>query len=333
MNVPELLTRLQDTTPGAPLDQLAELLVEDALGRPMAELLPPSLTARALKEALEGWLASERAEPALAAALEEARRALEADGRTLTQALPRELVAGLIELVRRPHTPEPAVVRAVLEPAPVRRLLRELMLQVVLDFGRKLRAPVADSRVARGLGGLAKLAAEQAKAKTGALGTLASDFVGAVSGEVERQLERRANEFVDSALSGLLDRISDALANPTHVGNQATIRVAIVESLLGLELPVLGRQLGRADVPGGAKVARRALSRWLARAESLAALERVVGALQRRSGARPLREVLEEAGLLEPARAFGRELLRARLAPFFRSEAFARWMQALMGQD
>ena len=331
MNVPELLARLQDTSPGAALEQLAALLVEDSLNRPVEEFLPSSLTARALKEALGGWLASESVEPALAAALDKVRRTLEADRRTVTQALPRELVAGLLELVRRPHTPEEAVVRAVLEPEPVRQLLRSWMLRLVVEFGRKLGSPVTESRVARGLGDLARFAAGQARTKTGTLGSLASDLVGAVSGEVERQLERRANDFVDATLADLLDGIADALANPAHARDQATLRVAVTESLLSLEVAVLGRQLAAADVPGAVKVVRRSLSRWLAREESLATLERLASAVQRQAGARPLREVLAEVGLLEPARAFGQELLRERLGPFFRSEAFARWVHAVAG--
>ncbi|MFZ5467827.1 MAG: hypothetical protein ACOZIN_00200 [Myxococcota bacterium] len=329
-NRAELLRRLQDDSPGAPLERLCELIVEDALGRSVEELLPFPEVARIVREALSGWLASERALPALEAALSNVAEALTADRRTLAQVLPSEGIDAAAKLLARPYSPDRGVVLALLQPEPVRALVRELALNIVLDFGRRLGAPLADSRVAKGLGGLAKFAAEQAKSRTGSLGAIASGMVGAVSEEMERQLDKRAAEFVDAALSGILQRIAEELSNPSRAANQAALRVAMLEGVLGLTVEQLGHELQRLDVPGGARIVREAATKWLSREESQATLEAAVETLLGRAAKRTPGEMLDQHGLLASARAFGKEALQRRLSAFVQSPAFADWLADLL---
>ena len=325
MSSEQMLARLRDDRPGGPADRLAGLLVDDLLERPISELLPPSFLARAAKELLAAHLASDRAEPAFAAALAAYLRPALADRRTLGEAIAPELTDLLLAMVKRPFTPSREVVAALLEPEPVRKVIRGFVLQVVIDFGQRLRAPVADSRVARGLGGLARFAAGQAKAHSGALGALA----GAVSDEVERQVEKRAAEFVDSALSGILARLADDISNPANAKNHASLGTAVVEGALELKLADLARDIERSDLAGGARVVREGLSEFLARDDAQAQLEKAIVAVQRHDAARTLREVLTGFGLLDQAQALGREALGLRLGPVFRSPAFAAWLEEL----
>ncbi|MHB8879373.1 MAG: hypothetical protein ACYC8T_37235 [Myxococcaceae bacterium] len=325
MSSPHLLSRLQDDSPDGPVDRLAHLLVDEALERPVAELLPPSFLARAARELLSGWLASPKAEPALAAALETYLRPLTSDARRLGELLPEELSETFVAVLSRPFTPNRELVAALLEPEPVRKVIRGFVLQVVTDFGRRLRAPVTESRVARGLGGIARFAAEQAKAHSGAFGAIA----GAVSDEVERQVEKRATEFVDSALSGILARLADDFSNPANARSHAALRAAILESALEVRLSELVPEVHRADIPGAARIVREALTAFLARDDAQSLFERAIVEAQRHDGSRPIREVLSELGLLEAAHSLAREALRMRLAPVFRSPAFATWLEEL----
>jgi hypothetical protein len=82
--------------------------------------------------------------------------------------------------------------------------------------------------MARGLGSLAKFAGETVKARSGGLGSL----VGAVSGEVERQLEKRAVEFVDASIAGVFGQIADALSDPKRAEEAAELRMAIFDGAL-----------------------------------------------------------------------------------------------------
>ena len=279
-----------------------------------------------MRAALEGWLASDTADRELAAALEHLHRQLTQDARTVRDTVPPELSKLLVELASRRFSPDRALVLMVLDRPPVRSLARALLLNVLIDFSRKVSAPVTENRIAKGFSGLAKFAAEQAKSTGGALGGIA----GALSDEIERQVEKRARDFADSALSGIFQQLADALTDPGRATEQAEMRVAILDGVLGLPLAKLGRELSRADVPGGAALVRKALTQWLASRDATAELEGLLTRVMERHGKRPVREVLEPFGLLDTFRDLGRESLRRRLAPVVGSEPFALWLAELM---
>lgn len=326
MTPQDLLARLQDTSPNGPVDRLAALVVEHELSQPLETLLPPALLARAMKAALEGWLASETADRELASAIDHLQGRLTQDPRTVREALPPELSKGLAELAARRFSPDRALVLSVLDRPPVRALARGLLLNLLIDFSRKVSAPVTENRIAKGFSGLAKLAADQARSAGGTLGGIA----GALSEEIERQVEKRARDFVDSALSGVFQQLADALTDPSRASEQAEMRVALLDGVLSLPLSRLGRELSRADVPGGAAVVRKGLSQWLASKDTTAELEGWITRALERDGKRPVREVLGALGLLDAFQTLGRESLRARLSPVVASEPFARWLEELM---
>lgn len=326
MNAQDLLARLQDASPGGPLDGLASLVVEHELSQPLETLLPPALAARALRSALEGWLASDTADRELASALEHLQRQLAQEPRTVREAVPPELAKLLVELASRRYSPDRALVLTVLDRPPVRSLARALLLDVLIEFSRKVSAPVTENRIAKGFSGLARFAADQARSSGGALGGLA----GALSDEIERQVEKRARDFADSALSGIFQQLADALTDPGRASEQAEMRVALLDGVLGLPLEKLGRELTRADVPGGVALVRKALTQWLASGDAAAELERWLTRVMERDGKRPVREILGPLGLLDTFQKLGRESLRERLGPVVASEPFARWLEALM---
>lgn len=326
MNAPHLLTRLQDASAGGPLDRLAALIVEHELAQPLETLLPPARLVRALQMALEGWLASDSADRELTELLDHLQQRLLEDKRTVREALPPELAQGLTRLVTRPYSPDRTLVLTVLDRPPVRTLVRGLLVNVLLEFSRKLSAPVKDNRIARGLTGLAKLAADQARGSGGALGGIA----GALSDELERQVEKRARDFADSALSGLFQQAADSVCDPSRAAEQAELRVALLDGVLSLPLARLGRELTHADLPQGVSVIHESLSRWLSSQEGPAQLEQGLTRLMKKQGGRPVREVLEALGLLTTFQQLGREALRDRLQPIVVSEPFVRWLEELM---
>jgi hypothetical protein len=326
MNSPDLLARLQDASPDGPLDRLAALIVEHELSQPLATLLPPALLARATRQALEGWLASPTAEGELTTFLDQLQEGLVREPGTVRDAVPREFVQGLTELASHRYSPHRELVLGVIDRPPVRTLVRGLMLNVLIEFSRKVSAPVTDNRIAKGFTGLARFAAEQARSSGGTLGGIA----GALSDEIERQVEKRARDFIDSALSGIFQQTADALSDPHRASEHAELRVALLDGVLGLPLSRLGRELSQVDVPRGAAVARKTLTQWLASPGSQPALEEALGRVFARGGERPVRELLRALGLLDTFQQVGREALRTRLAPIVASAPFAQWLSELM---
>jgi hypothetical protein len=326
MNAQDLLARLQDASPQGPLDRLATLIVEHELSQPLETLVPPALLTRALIAALQGWLDSDSADRELTSTLELLSAHLNREPGTLRDQLPKELSKLLLDLATRHYSPDRTVVLTLLDRPPVRALARGLLLDVLIEFSRKVSAPVTENRIAKGLSGLARFATEQARGSGGTLGGLAS----ALSDELERQVEKRARDFADSALSGILQQLADALSDPGRSMEQAEMRVALLDGVLNLPLERLGHELSRLDVPGAAQVLRKALSKWLASPEGPPQLEAAIARGLKASGQRPVREVLGSLGLLESFQTHGRESVRGRLAPLAASEPFARWLEELM---
>ena len=326
MDATSLQQKLRDDSDGGPLDRLAGLVVEQALDTLLVALVPPERLVRGAKLALAGWLRSEDAVPALTRAVAEIARRAAGDRRRLAAVLPSEFRQAARELARRPMVPDRQLVLTVLDRPPVRRLVRGLLLNALLDFGHQMSAPLGG--VAQGLGGLAKYAFDTAKLYSGGIGAA----VGAVSDEMERQLQKRAAEFADAGLAGVFAQIADAVSSPQRAAEAAELRVAVWEGVLELTLVQLSRELVGADVPGAAAIVRDALARWLDSPAADATLARWAEQLLAREGGRTLREVLHELGLVEAVRQLGREALRARMGAVVASDAFAAWLAALLVQ-
>lgn len=301
------------------LTQLAALSLEVWLEQPVRHLFPPDALVATTRKALSAWLASPTALNVLGRGVELVVRELNATPKPLKDVVARDVRAAIRDVVGRPFSPDRKVVLTIIDREPMRELVRELLLDFVLEFGRKASAPVAG--VAKGLGSFAKLAGEAVKARTGTLGSL----VGAVGSEVERQMEKRSVEFVDAALSGVFAQLADAISDPKRATEAAELRVAAMDGVMELTLPQLSRELANADVPGGAEVLRKGLERWLASAASDVELERLAALLLEDAGAKKAKDALAELGLLDVVRERATEWLAARLREVVASDAFKAW--------
>lgn len=303
----------------AAVNALAALAIEVWLDAPVQTWLPETTLVPFTRQALEGWLDSPTAVQALGRVVERVVAELNASPGAVKDELARDLRAAARDVVGRPFSPDRRLVLTIIDREPTRDLVRQLLLDFVLEFGRKASAPVAG--VAKGLGTFAKLAGEAVKSRAGTLGSL----VGAVGGEVERQMEKRAVEFVDAALSGVFGQLADAISDPRRATEAAELRVAMFDGALEVTLPQLARELTNLDVPGAAEVLRGGLRRWLASAASDEELKRLAAFLLADVGSRPARDVLEELGVLGALKLHATPLLAARLRELVASERFAAW--------
>jgi hypothetical protein len=307
-----MLKRLQDDSDGGPADRLAQLMLEQLFQARVDSLLDPSVLAKGAREALSGYLDSAEAMKTLEASLEAAVTALNVQG-TVRDLMPKELREALLELAARPYSPDRQVVLKVLDRGPMRELIRALVTDTVTAFGNRVAAPAAS--VTKGLGGLARFAADTVKQRGGALGGLVN--------AVEDQVEKRSLEFADSAISRVLNEIADAVCDPKQAAEAAQLRVEALKGALELTPQQLSRELINLDVPGGAEVLRAALKRWLASDGATAAFERLAAGVKFE---KTVGELLDGIGQRPAALTLGRGLLRARLKVLFSSPAYAAWL-------
>ncbi len=301
------------------VNELAALCLEVWLDKTVQQLAPVDVVTSITRQVIDGWLDSPTAVTALSRSVDLVVNELNANHKALKDVVARDVRAAVKDVVGRPFSPDRKLVLTIIDREPTRDLVRQLLLDFVLEFGRKASAPVAG--VAKGLGTFAKMAGDAVKSRTGTLGSL----VGAVGNEVERQMEKRAVEFVDAALSGVFGQMADAVSDPRRATEAAELRVAMMDGVLELTLPQLAREIANADVPGGAEVLRGGLKRWLASAASDDELKRIAEFVGKDLGARKLRDVLDELGLLGVVKTRGAEQLALRIREVVGSEAFSTW--------
>jgi hypothetical protein len=300
---------------------LATLSVDGLLAKPVRELVDPKVVRAVGRRLLEAWVKSAGTEQLVTRVVEDLVQRLQAQPKSVRDVMPAELRKAAREIFGRPFSPDRRVVLTVIDRPPTRELVRELLLTTVLEFGRKASAPVAG--MARGLGSLAKFAGETVKARSGGLGSL----VGAVSGEVERQLEKRAVEFVDASIAGVFGQIADALSDPKRAEEAAELRMAIFDGALELTGPQLAREVMNADVAGGSTVVREGLARWVASAEADAQVEKWVSVTLERDGAKSGKDLLTELGMLDVVREVASEQLAVQIRAVTGGAAFAEWVK------
>lgn len=331
MNADKLLERLRDPEPDGPLARLADLAADALLDTRLDELVDPPVAAAGLVELLQTHLADADAHRAIEARVADFLDELEEEGGTLGERLAPELRGALEDGADLPWAPAPHHIVAFLDREPVRRLVRRLMQESLVAFASRL--PVADSRITRGLGDFGRFAREAALSRVGAFGAITAEVVGAVSGEVERQLERRAGEFADAALSGVIRRIADLLGDPALAGEQAELRRALLQGLFELEAADVAEEGRRADPARIGQVLRARLQAFVDREDAVATLEAGLRKLLGPDAARPTGDLLALWGVEELGRDLLAEFLEARLRPFVASDPFADWLRELVNED
>jgi hypothetical protein len=321
----DVLARLRDPRPDGPADRLAALIVADVLGRSIRELVDAKAAAASLAEGIRALTASDAAEANVIAALEHGARELAAHNDPIETVIPDALQSGLRALVQLPAAPKREAIMKLLDREPIKKLLRAQVIDTLIAFGKKAASPVADSSIARGIGGLSKLAFGQLASRPSPLGSIAS----AVSNEVERQMEKRATDFADTAVGGILEGLADQVSDPARAAEQAAVRLAVLEGILALTGADIAA-LGGGSIPGRVQAARKSMKAWAASATFAADIEAGLALLLARDGDRSVREILTDLAIVDVVEARARTVVRERITAIAEGDAFATWLGELL---
>ncbi len=320
-----LLEKLRDDSENGPLAALAELIVDDAFDRPLSDLVDAEQSAELLHKALSAWQQSDQAHAGIRDQWDRLVATLQSQTEPLGEALPTELRVGIDEWVAQPFAANRELLLALLDRPAFRQLVRELLVDTLVGFGKRLRTPVAGSRLGKGLSGLGR----RARSRTGGIGDLAGDLASAVSDGVERQLESRAAEFADSAISSVIRELTDYLCDDSRADEQAALRQGLLTGLWELTGAQIAGEMERSNIEAGADVLRRSLGAWLDRPESRAELDGWLSTLLAHEDHDSLRELLDSLGLLDTFYELSVEQTRKRLQELVARKTFAQWLSTL----
>lgn len=307
-------------TEPAHLSALVELVITEALERPLAELVEPSWLASALADGVRQAAASDDLEVWVRGRVENAlTRADRIDG-TLADHMPVTLLSPLETMLGRDLTPDRDLVRALLDHPSLRDLIAAILQANILEFGRKLRTFVPDGGSLPG----AKLRSR--------LAGVAKGVASAVGSEMERQLEDRVRTFVDDALGRAVDMAIERFSSPEFASEMARWRVDVLHALMRHPLDELVAE--RYKYPpetfaADATALLRALAGWKQLNEVLErGLERAIEEFGDQSAA----AFLEGSGLEKAWRPQLAELMHTRLSAVVETEAFADWVAGLVDE-
>ena len=296
--------------------RLVDRWVADLLSRSASELLPPAKVAESVRRFVLAATSSDAFHARVVFGITDELKQSEAEPGTVGDGVPPDLTALARTLTRRPYSPQRAVVLAVLDREPVRKLIRALLVDVLTEFGRRLASlasPLTGSRVGRGLGALGAIA-----------GAVGGGVVGAVSGELERQVEKRVADFADLGISRVLQRLADLACDPSLAQDQSELRGALLEGLLEVRVADMARDARKQDPEAIASLVRQALQTYAAQPQLQQDVEAYVTRILSPELAQPLGEVLTKLGLRAEVDAILRETLLPRATSF----DWAGWVES-----
>ncbi len=290
-------------------DRFVDLLVDDLLDRPVQELVDPDWLGRQLVVAARSAAADPRVESTIRDRVRDARQRVPAG----KLSLPAEVVSPLREVLGRAYVPDRALVGRLIDHDAVRSLLQHLFQDLLVAFAKKLRPPVPLPGGSP-FGGRSPL---------GALGKLGGGVLGAVGGEVERQVEVKAREFMDAAVHKLGDKMADQICNPARSSSQGTWRVHVLDVLLDTDARTFAGEVEKLDPDALVATTAAALRAYVARENLPEEVATLVRAAVDAAGSRTPRELLD--GTEAHALDLVRDLLRQRARALVHAPGFTAW--------
>jgi hypothetical protein len=289
-------------------DRLADLLLDDLLDRPVADLVDARWLADRLVVALRSTAADPRVEEWLRSRVADLRARVPSG----PPVVPAAIRAPLGELVRRPYVPDRALVGRLVDHDTARLLLKNLFQDLLVAFARRLK-PITPKSPLPSFGRLQKIG---------------EGMLGAVGHELELQLEHKAREFTDQAVQKLVDKMADHLCNPALAAEYGAWRAYGLDVLCETDSHVLAGEVEKLD-PESLIATGAALVRAIAaRDELVGEVENVLEAAMAGAGDRSARALL--GGVEEHGLELVRDLLRQRARAVIETERFAQWFDEII---
>lgn len=303
-----LLSRLR----GEPqhMQDLVNLVLEDLLERPLAELVDPKLLGDAVLKGLRSSLNNPGTKDWINERLQAGITQLKADNQSLLRRVPRDAVEPVQDLLQRPYSPDPQMLRAMVDHQAMRSLMRDVLTHSLTDFASMLKPPTK----ALGTGRLAQWAGAA---------TVAAKMVGS---EVERQLEGRIKVYVDGAISHAIGIAVDNVCDPKNAGEYGKMRSDMVDVALAFPVSTWGEELAKLEPKALVDDLHQILGAAAASEELEKELRAMLENMVQEQGHLTGRAFLEGSGLEESWRPPLQTLMLSHTRHVVESQVFADWL-------
>jgi len=305
-----VLQRLQ----GQSIDDLVSLAIDHLLTQPIAQLIDAPLLAQQTVLSLHNAAHSAATEEWIRDQITTQRSHVPTG--TLRDSMPAEVIDPIKEAISRPVTLNRAIVGRLVEHGAVEDLLRDLLVNALQGFAKRLRPAVPGSG--------------KATSRLRSLKKVSEGVLGGLGAEIERQAEQKAKEFVDSILASVVAQAADDLCDPAKAETYGRFRGHIVDQVMDTPLAELAGEIDKLDpeaLVSTSAAALRALSNRNNLTEEVTALiESAVANLDQKSAG----ELLTEAGIADTWREDTESQVTAIARGFIATPGFQTWLDELL---
>jgi hypothetical protein len=320
--------------------EAAELVVDHALGLSLDAVLDADSLSEVYVAALSEQNVARAIERHVLPGIARVRALLREAGERLGDAVPGEVTARIEALATKRDGPRGTWMRGALDPALLRELLAPALAQTLLEFVRDL--PLAGGLAEGGssgsgrpglTAGLVGRLGREVQKSTERLVNVGRSVAGGLGVDLDRVVQQRAREFSQGAVASIQRALRERFASPEGAALLAQLSRGVVRHVLATPVEVILQDLDRLPLEDAVRLAPATVAHDLSRELGQRALEGEIRAYLAAEGARSLRELLEEAGLLARVRALAVERVHAGAVGLFASPAFADWLERLLSGE
>ncbi len=259
----------------------------------------------------------------------------EATGDTLGAAVPEDVRIRIAQLIAEYRPPRSKWAKDAVDPALVRQLLAPVLQDLLLNFARRLPIPGltggdAPERRDEGRAGLRSRLKAKVEKRAERFVEAGKNVLGGLSAEVERQIQSAAREFSQSANRELRSAFVSRLRSDE--GRELLDQMAnqLLDRLLETPLSELNADVD--DLPWDDiwALVPPIIEHNHERPEIIEAVEEELGALLETEGERSVRELLDEAGILDASLATALAHGDGVARELFADKAFGRWLDDVL---
>lgn len=321
-------------------EELVALSFDAIVAQPVSGVLGDAGLVPLIYQALTRENAARIAERHVLPAIDRIDAALSARPERLRDAMPEQAQDALRAVVRSGKGPRFKWLRGAIDPDDIRQLVAPVVQQVLIRFTTKLPIPGlggsaggGGGNAGGGLGGLVGMIGKQVQRGAGQLADVGKSVIGGLGGELERRMQQMARDFTQTAITDFRSALEARMKSDEGRKIVLRIRDRVVEHILAAKLQEISQDLMHLPKPDIAAIVADELDYLPKQAWFREILEAEVAAVLAAIGERSLRELLEEAGLLEEARALTLRAAAPAVRALAASDAFGAWLDRLLEQS
>jgi len=324
---------------GSPLRRSGvTILVDFVLARPLREFVAREGLTRLLVDSLHSAGLVQMIRDRAPRAWERHLRRSRAQPLPLGAALGEDVRVRLREVITKTPPPPARWTRAAVDPVLVRKLIAPALQDVLLAFTRRLPIPGFGTGETSwpGIGAVAAIGnrvREEIERRAGQVADAGRAVLSGIGLDVEGQIEAATREFSQTAERGFREALAKRIETPEGRALLGEIQGQVLDRLLAARFDELHEDVESLPWSELAELAAPALDHLLRQPFVRRALREEIDAWLAADGASSLRALLEEVGLLAPARRYAIARADELARKLFASAAFARWLGELLGSD